>query len=133
MTVKIERPTVVQAAGTKPKLIEEFFGLVNSRTPQISIARMQSPSGWIEPSQTPEFDEYTIVLRGLLRVETATAVYDVHARRMGSVQHSGIGRRRIPCRVPPGILSCDRASGFLTILTMAHVCHRVRRFSEIII
>jgi len=79
MTVKIERPTVIQAAGTKPKLIEEFVGLVNSRTAQISLARMQSPSGWIEPGQTPEFDEYTLVLRGMLRVETKTAVYDVHA------------------------------------------------------
>jgi mannose-6-phosphate isomerase-like protein (cupin superfamily) len=79
MTVKIEHPTVVQAAGTKPKLIEEFFGIVNSRKPHVSIAKMQSPSGWIEPGQTPEFDEYTVVLRGLLRVETKTAVYDVHA------------------------------------------------------
>lgn len=79
MTVKIERPTVIQAAGTKPKLIEEFVGLVNSRTAQISIARMQSPSGWIEPGQTPEFDEYTLVLSGMLRVETKIAVYEVHA------------------------------------------------------
>jgi mannose-6-phosphate isomerase-like protein (cupin superfamily) len=79
MTVKIERPTVIQAAGTKPKLIEEFVGLVNSRTAQVSIARMQSPSGWIEPGQTPEFDEYTLVLHGMLRVETKTAVYEVHA------------------------------------------------------
>jgi len=79
MTVKIERPTVIQAAGTKPKLIEEFVRLVNSRTAEISLARMQSPSGWIEPGQTPEFDEYTLVLRGMLRVETKTAVYDVHA------------------------------------------------------
>ena len=69
MAVKIHHPTVIQAAGTKPKLIEEFFGLVNSQTAHVSIARMQSPSGWIEPGQTPEFDEYTVVLRGLLRVE----------------------------------------------------------------
>ena len=75
--VKIERPTVIQAAGSKPKLIEEFFGLVNSRTAQVSIARMRSPSGWVEPGQTPEFDEYTVVLRGMLRVETKTAVHDV--------------------------------------------------------
>jgi quercetin dioxygenase-like cupin family protein len=79
MALKIQRPTVIQAAGTKPKLIEEFFGLVNSGTPHLSMARMQSPSGWIEPGQTPEFDEYTVVLRGLLRVETKTAVYDVSA------------------------------------------------------
>lgn len=77
MTVKIERPMVIQAAGTKPKRIEEFFGLVNSRTTDISIARMQSPSGWSEPGQTPEFDEYTVVLRGILRVETKTAVHEV--------------------------------------------------------
>ena len=79
MPVKIERPTVIQAAGSKPKLIEEFFGLVNSRTAQVSIARMKSPSGWVEPGQTPEFDEYTVVLRGMLRVETITAVHDVCA------------------------------------------------------
>ena len=79
MTVKIERPTVIQAAGTKPKLIEEFFGLVNSQTTHVSIARMQSPSGWVEPGQTPEFDDYTVVLRGVLRVETKTAVHEVRA------------------------------------------------------
>ena len=79
MTLKIDRPTVIQAAGNKPKVIEEFVGLVNSRTPQISIARMQSPSGWTEPGQRPEFDEYTLVLRGILRVETKTAVHEVRA------------------------------------------------------
>ena len=88
MAVKIERPTVVQAAGTKPKRIEEFFGLVNSRTPHMSIARMKSPSGWIEPGQTPDFDEYTIVLRGLLREETKTAVYDVGAGEAARVKSS---------------------------------------------
>jgi mannose-6-phosphate isomerase-like protein (cupin superfamily) len=79
MIVKIERPTVIAAAGTKPKRIEEFIGLVNSKTAQVSIARMQSPSGWTEPGQTPEFDEYTLVLRGTLRVETKMAVHDVCA------------------------------------------------------
>jgi mannose-6-phosphate isomerase-like protein (cupin superfamily) len=79
MAVKIERPTVIQAAGNQPKRIEEFIGLVNSNTPQVSIARMQSPAGWIEPGQSPEFDEYTVVLRGMLRVETKTAVYDIQA------------------------------------------------------
>ncbi len=79
MTIKIERPTLIQAAGSKPKVIEEFVGLVNSRTADVSIARMQSPSGWMEPGQTPEFDEYTVVLRGMLRVETKTAVFDVGA------------------------------------------------------
>ncbi len=79
MALKIQKPTVVQAAGNQPKRIEEFVGLVNSQTTQVSIARMQSPSGWIEPGQTPEFDEYTLVLRGMLRVETKTGVHEIHA------------------------------------------------------
>src|SRR5512135_2392879 len=78
MTIKIEKPTVIQAAGNKPKRIEEFVGLVNSGTAQMSIARMQSPSGWIEPGQTPEFDEYTLVLQGMLRLETRETIIDVH-------------------------------------------------------
>ena len=60
-----------------PKVIEEFVGHVNSNTAAVSIARMKSPAGWIEPGQTPEFDEYTVVLRGLLRVTTRTGVHDV--------------------------------------------------------
>ena len=79
MVQLIEQPARIQAVGNKPKIIDEFIGLVNSTTAQVSIARMQSPSGWQEPGQTPEFDEYTIVLRGMLRVETKTAVLDVHA------------------------------------------------------
>jgi len=79
MAFKIERCTVIEAAGTKPKLIEEFVGLVNSKTADVSIARMQSPSGWVEPGQTPEFDEYTVVLRGMLRVETKTTVHEVRS------------------------------------------------------
>jgi mannose-6-phosphate isomerase-like protein (cupin superfamily) len=80
----IEKPTVIAAAGNKPKRIEEFVGRVNTgaATP-LSIARMQSPSGWVEPGQTPEFDEYTVVLRGMLRVEaraaSGTIAQDVHA------------------------------------------------------
>ena len=66
MAQLISNPTVVQAAGNKPKVIEEFIGRVNSGTSPVSIARMKSPPGWIEPGQTPEFDEYTVVLRGLL-------------------------------------------------------------------
>lgn len=75
----IEKPTIVQAAGNKPKVIEEFIGRVNSGTDGISIARMKSPGGWIEPGQTPEFDEYTIVLRGTLRVTTKSGALDVQA------------------------------------------------------
>jgi mannose-6-phosphate isomerase-like protein (cupin superfamily) len=75
----IPQPTRIEAAGNKPKLIDEFIGRVNSGTDGISIARMQSPSGWKEPGQTPEFDEYTIVLSGQLRVKTKEEVLDVKA------------------------------------------------------
>jgi quercetin dioxygenase-like cupin family protein len=75
----ISAPTVVPAAGEPPKIIEEFIGRVNSGTPAISIAKMTSPSGWREPGQTPEFDEYTIVLHGELQVETQEAVHRVSA------------------------------------------------------
>ena len=64
----IQSPTEIAAAGTKPKIIEEFFGRVNSNTESVSIARMKSPCGWEEPAQTPEFDEYTVVLKGMLRI-----------------------------------------------------------------
>jgi mannose-6-phosphate isomerase-like protein (cupin superfamily) len=75
----IETPTIVQAAGNKPKRIEEFVGLVNSGTAGASVARMTSPAGWVEPGQTPEFDEFTLVLRGTLRVETRSGTLDVRA------------------------------------------------------
>lgn len=70
MAIKIDKPTVIEAAGNKPKLIEEYFGRVNSQASEVSIARMKSPAGWIEPGQTPEFNEYTVVLKGTLRVKT---------------------------------------------------------------
>jgi mannose-6-phosphate isomerase-like protein (cupin superfamily) len=66
----IREPVVVKAVGNKLKIIEEFIGRINSKTTEISVARMKSPAGWVEPGQTPEFDEYTIVLRGLLRVKS---------------------------------------------------------------
>ena len=75
----IEQPTRIEAAGNKPKVIDEFIGRVNSGTAEVSIARMRSPSRWVEPGQTPQFDEYTIVLRGMLRVETNDGVIDVDA------------------------------------------------------
>ncbi|MGO4882148.1 MAG: cupin domain-containing protein [Bryobacteraceae bacterium] len=75
----IEQPTIVAAAGNLPKRIAEFIGRVNSATERVSIARMESPAGWVEPGQTPEFDEYTVVLRGMLRVETKSGVIDVKA------------------------------------------------------
>ena len=79
MIHKIEKPTIVEAAGNKPKKIEEFIGAVNSGTTDLSVARMRSPSGWVEPGQTPEFDEYTVVLKGMLRVKTHAGEFDVHA------------------------------------------------------
>lgn len=79
MAKLIEKPTVIQAAGNKPKLIEEFVGRVNSGTSSVSVARMKSPAGWVEPGQTPEFDEYTLVLKGTLRVETRSGALDVKA------------------------------------------------------
>ena len=79
MSKVIRKPTLVQAAGNKPKMIEEFVGLVNSKTDEVSIARMKSPSGWVEPGQTPEFDEYTFVLKGSVHVETSSDSFVVHA------------------------------------------------------
>lgn len=77
--IKIAKPSVVQAAGNKPKKIEEYIGRVNSGTDALSIARMQSPGGWVEPGQQPAFDEYTVVLKGLLRVTTKNETGDIHA------------------------------------------------------
>ena len=75
----IENPTTIAAVGNKPKRIEEYVGRVNTSTDQISIARMKSSPGWEEPGQTPEFDEFTVVLAGMLRVQTRTSVLEVHA------------------------------------------------------
>ena len=66
----IKAPSIIKAAGNKPKLIEEYVGRVNTQTENISIARMKSPHGWIEPAQTPEFEEFTLVLKGTLNVKT---------------------------------------------------------------
>ena len=79
MPTHIKAPTIIQAAGNKPKIIQEFIGRVNSKTSSVSVARMVSPSGWIEPGQAPEFEEYTIVLKGVLRVKTEKGEIDVHA------------------------------------------------------
>lgn len=75
----IERPTIIEAAGNKPKIIEEFTGRVNSGHQNVSVARMDAPSGWVEPGQRPEFEEITVVLGGLLRVEHEGGVIDVRA------------------------------------------------------
>lgn len=75
----IAKPVVVPAAGEPPKIIEEFVGRVSSGTAGVSIARMRSPAGWQEPGQAPEFDEYTLVLAGHLRVESRTSVLEAAA------------------------------------------------------
>jgi mannose-6-phosphate isomerase-like protein (cupin superfamily) len=85
----IPAPTIVEAAGNLPKTIEEFVGRVNTATPGVSIARMTSPPGWVEPGQTPEFDEYTVVLVGMLKVETGEGVLEVRA---GQAVHAPAGQ-----------------------------------------
>lgn len=77
MATLSQKPTTIQAAGQPPKLIEEFIGRVISGTEAVSIARMKSPSGWSEPGQTPEFDEYTVMLRGCLHVTLKEREFDV--------------------------------------------------------
>jgi hypothetical protein len=88
MATPILGPTRVQAAGNKPKVIEEFVGRVNTGTEQVSIARMRSPGGWVEPGQTPQFDEYTVVLNGLLQVRTKAALFEVLAGQ-AFIAHKG--------------------------------------------
>lgn len=73
------KPTRIEAAGNKPKLIDEYIGRVNSGTSAVSVAHMRSPGGWQEPGQRPEFDEYTVVLRGTLRVEHEGGALEVQA------------------------------------------------------
>ncbi len=75
----IAKPTRIAPAGNKPKLIDEFIGHVNSGDGALSIAHMHSPSGWLEPGQTPEFDEYTVVLKGMLRVESESGALEVRS------------------------------------------------------
>lgn len=79
MATLIPHPTIIPAAGNKPKVIREYVGRVNSKTSAASLARMTSPQGWVEPGQTPEFDEFTLVLSGCLRVESKAGTFDVEA------------------------------------------------------
>ena len=79
MPRKIDAPTRIEAAGNKPKLIDEYVGRVNSGDGALSVAHMRSPGGWVEPGQRPEFDEYTIVLRGMLRVEHEGGALEIRA------------------------------------------------------
>ena len=88
MPTLISQPTRIQAAGNKPKLIDEYIGRVNSKTSAASVAHMRSPQGWIEPGQTPAFDEFTIVLKGMIRVEHKEGSLDVHAGQ-AVIAHAG--------------------------------------------
>ena len=88
MPTLIAKPTRVEAAGNKPKLIDEYVGRVNSATSATSIAHMRSPGGWQEPGQTPEFEEFTVVLHGTLRVEHRGGSIDVHAGQ-AVIAHKG--------------------------------------------
>jgi ethanolamine utilization protein EutQ len=97
MPTLVSQPTRIQAAGNKPKLIDEYIGRVNSRTSAASIAHMRSPQGWAEPGQTPAFEEFTIVLKGMIRVQykesehkdgSAVGQFDVHAGQ-AVIAHAG--------------------------------------------
>jgi ethanolamine utilization protein EutQ (cupin superfamily) len=79
MPTLIAQPSRVEAAGNVPKLIDEYVGQVNTREPRISIAHMRSPAGWVEPGQTPDFDEYTVVLGGVLRIEHRGGMIEARA------------------------------------------------------
>ena len=94
----VEKPTRVEAAGTPPKLIDEFVGRVNSGTTALSVAHMRSPAGWSEPPQTPEFDEYTVVLNGSLRVTHDGGEFDVAAGQ-AVIAHAG---ERVQYSTPEG-------------------------------
>jgi mannose-6-phosphate isomerase-like protein (cupin superfamily) len=88
MPTLIPNPTRIEAAGNKPKIIQEHIGRVNSGTPAVSIAHMTSPPGWVEPGQTPQFDEYTLVLSGTLRVVSRSGDLDVRAGQ-AVIVHAG--------------------------------------------
>ena len=122
MPTLIEKPMRIEAAGNKPKLIDEYVGRVNSGTSAASVAHMRSPGGWQEPGQTPQFDEFTVVLRGMLRVEHAGGALDVRAGQ-AVIAHKGewvrystpeAGRRGIYRRVRARVLAGHRASRSIT-------------------
>ncbi len=88
MATKIETPSTIEAAGNKPKIISEYIGRVNSQTSDLSVAHMKSPAGWVEPGQTPEFEEYTVVLKGTLQVKTKTETLEIKAGE-AVITHAG--------------------------------------------
>jgi len=88
MPTLIAEATRITAAGNKPKLIDEYIGRVNSKTAALSVAHMRSPGGWLEPGQTPEFDEFTVVLKGMLRLDHRSGSLDVRAGQ-AVITHKG--------------------------------------------
>lgn len=100
MPTHIRTPTRVAAAGTPPKLLDEYVGRLNTHTAEVSIAHMRSPAGWTEPRQQPEFTEYTLVLHGMVRVEHDGGTTDVHAGE-AIIAHAG-GRVRYSSPLPEG-------------------------------
>jgi len=88
MPTLVNAPTRIEAVGNKPKLIEEFIGRVNTKTDGVSVAKMKSPGGWVEPGQRPDFDELTLVLRGTLRVEHEGGTLEVNAGQ-AIITHKG--------------------------------------------
>jgi mannose-6-phosphate isomerase-like protein (cupin superfamily) len=118
MPTLIASPTRIQAAGNKPKTIEEFVGRVNSGHSSVSIARMKSPCGWVEPGQTPAFEEYTIVLTGMLRVESRNGTIDVEAGQ-AIIAHPGEWVRYSS----PG----DQGAEYIAICTPAYSPDTVNR------
>jgi mannose-6-phosphate isomerase-like protein (cupin superfamily) len=88
MPTLIAAPTIVEAAGNKPKIIREFIGRVNSDDAALSVAHMHSPGGWTEPGQTPEFDEYTLVIRGMIQVTHTVGALEVRAGQ-AVIAHAG--------------------------------------------
>ena len=108
----ISQPTRIEAAGNKPKLIDEYIGRVNSGTSSLSVAHMRSPGGWVEPGQTPEFEEFTVVLKGTLRVEHTGGVIDVQAgQAVVTCQLPGPVSTGTRCRSPLQVQVRTRSSG----------------------
>lgn len=114
----IAGPTRIAARGDRPKIIEEFFGCVNSDDDSVSIARMKSPEGWVEPGQRPEFTEFTVVLKGSLTIkhergelEVAAGQGVVLSRRVGAIQQSSPRGRGVCRRVPARFFARYSAQG----------------------
>jgi quercetin dioxygenase-like cupin family protein len=113
----IERPMRIQPAGNIPKIIDEYVGRVNSSESKISIAHMRSPAGWTEPAQTPEFEEYTLVLRGRLRVQHSAGTFEVTAGQ-AVIAHAG---ERVQYSTP------DEATEYIAICLPAFSPEMVHR------